>query len=222
VAAVMAMDSTDDTELFENTEDEIRFWVRWRAQWKRSVRLSLTVPKHSSTSRMIDESRVHEPPRAPSVGKRLKKQRRQRVRRDDGVRAWLCSNCGTIYLADECPGAKCKRDPKDAAIELGYAAPDLTARGKHDFSSAPPAIKTDVPSRVAAMTEIVKGLEDWMRDVVDHAYEQDLPDRISARLLRMPREDFTRWRRATVAFIATQLAYRREAAVRSASPIRRG
>jgi hypothetical protein len=206
------------TEVFEATEAMLYAWGRERAQLRRSMRRSLTLPTRSSITGMIESQRVFETRRASRCG--VKRKPDPIVEQEDAsespVKFRLCGK-GHIYRGNSCP--KCV-DAKREAIELGNAQPELTARGTATRSSAPPRCPMNsISSRALTVDEVLQRLPGWMRYLVDLKYADDQPDRICAKQMKIEREEFSRMRRAAVAHIAEMLANRKKSQVRSARPV---
>jgi hypothetical protein len=195
LSAVIAegFDLVFDGKVYARTVDDLRRWAREKSQMRRSILRSLQVPAASSMSHMMEAQRV------------FAKQRKANPTR----RAMRCPECQHIYFGNACTNCNA------LAVNGG-----VTARGTPTRSMVPPAMVLQYTSRSATVNFVVEALRGAMRKVIYAAYYDDLPDRLAARNVGMTREDFSRWHRAAVAYIAEQLAKRGEKSVYSLSPTR--
>lgn len=208
---MMNHEVVEGTAIFNATEELLRAWSRERAQMRRSIQRSLNTPKASSISEMIEQQRIFEGKLHGVRRKRHRTESERVVREFDGRKVRQCA-CGTIFAGHYCPS--CSPDPKVVRIAQG----DLDARGRSTPSTKIAPLKYGLTSRAAIVNASINRLSRKMGEAIDLAYGDDLPDRVCARVLGIPRPDFTLRRRAAVALIADLLAGRMIPAVHSARP----
>ena len=204
---MVAVMHNESTRLFERTEDAL---FEWGAERNRLAD-ALGIAKSSSIAAMIDRQKVFEQQRR---GARKRKRTYAMKRQPDGTKAKQCHGCGTIYAALACPFCS----PEDAAVTLGHLEAPLSVMGKTTRSSRAPI--TGFSATCAQVQAAIDTLPGWMAKTIYRAYQHRQPDRIAARELRMPREQFTAQKRSAVAAVAMVLAQRREVAARFPPPMR--
>jgi hypothetical protein len=171
----------------------------WAAERDRITRL-LGIPVLSSMGVMAAYLRREEEPEEvvrSSAPKKPKRKRRDAPKLS--VRKCANDRCGLVHASATCP--RCAT-PRAA----------LTARGAATSSSSPDDA-VGFTRTVAEVDGIIATLPGRHKSAIFRAYMYRQPDRIAARELDMPREEFTSMRQRAVITIAEKLAQRVEAAV---------
>lgn len=195
-AVVADPEVTLSSDAFKRTEQRLEEWAAERAR----ITAMLRVPVLSSMSVMVDYLRREEEPEQ-IVRSSAPKKPKPKKPVEPKYRARQCRNqeCRRIYAAAHCPNC-------------GQPPPELTARGTAT-SSATDDRPVGFSHTVAQVDGIIATLPGRHKSAIFRYYMYRQPDRIAARELDMPREQFTWMRERAVIMIAEKLAQRREASI---------
>lgn len=208
VQVIRLDDYAAKTETFERTEEALFAWGKERRRLTRA----LSLPTASPIASMIDQQKVFEQQRR---GGRARKRASLPRRTPTGEKARACASCDQLFLGAACP--RCS--PKDIAVAMGHAKPDEGPRASQSHALRAPL--HGFTSSAAEMESVLDRLDKRMLKAVYRYYVYGQIDRIAARELGMPREEFTSLRRAAVITVAQILAQRRVAAVKFIRPAER-
>ena len=173
----------NSTKVIEDTERDLKYWG-WACR-KNSETLGL--PSISGLAQTIAHIRVQ-------------------TRKQKGVRRSKLRAARKALKLGERP-----IDAKLIAIELGYADPEPTAKGKQKQTFIEPRLQLN--SVAAQIDAIVGDLVNWAQTCIRRSYQSGQADRFAADDLRMPVGEYTRRRRAAVEMVAAKRIERYSAAV---------
>ena len=173
----------DSTKVIEDTERDLTYWG-WACR-KNSETLGL--PTISGLAQTIAHIRAQT--------RKQKGVRRNKLR---GARKAL-------------KRAGLPIDAKLIAIELGFADPEPTAKGKQKQTFIEPRLQLN--SVAAQIDAIVGDLANWAQMCIRRSYQYGQADRFAAEDLRMPVGEYAQRRRAAIEMVAAKRIERYSAAV---------